>query len=374
MKTIISSVTFILICTFCLSQNPIQTDTTITKSINSGESFELSFENSPGTGYVWYLPGNHDSTQLTIQLKNKELVEGYKPKGGKYIYTYAYTGLRNGTFFRRMYSLPGIALFCLIAFPWYLTVVTIHPGLLNYFLGNEVAGRMLTTVHHRNNTFLIYPLTLILGILPWTGYLYKSIRRSFPWKAVRKGDIPPVEVFLASWILLTLLFFCLVKSRLPLYVLNLFVPLAILTAIRLHSEPECTDQNHTVKFSKRPFFPAAVMSILLPVLSLGAAFYPTSSDLSPLTREIKHLGKSSNYHLYSTDKSLYTLAFYTGKPIMVIPDATPFLADSAAAFLVTRKDIPSNPQGKILLAAKHFKYRLYYHPGTSGNHTPENKR
>jgi predicted secreted protein len=99
MKTTISSVTFILISTFCLSQNPIQTDTTITKSIHSGESFELSFENSPGTGYVWYLPENYDSTILTIQLKKRELVEGYKPKGGKYIYTYVFTGLRNGTFF-----------------------------------------------------------------------------------------------------------------------------------------------------------------------------------------------------------------------------------------------------------------------------------
>ncbi|MFA6472376.1 MAG: phospholipid carrier-dependent glycosyltransferase, partial [Candidatus Latescibacterota bacterium] len=281
--------------------------------------------------------------------------------------------LRDGTFFRRMYSLSGIALFCLIAFPWYITVSAIHPGLMNYFLGNEVAGRMLTTVHHRNNTFLIYPLTLILGILPWTGYLFQSLRRSFPWKAVRNRNIPPVEVFLASWILLPLFFFCLVKSRLPLYVLNLFVPLAILTAIRLRPEPERTDNGHAGAPLKGPLLLAAVMSILLPALSLGAVFYPTSSDLSPLTRDINHLGNSRDYHLYSTDKSLYTLAFYTGKPLTVIPDASPFLADSAAAFLVTRKDIPANPHGKILLAAKHFKYRLYYHPGTSGNQIPENK-
>jgi len=98
MKTTISSLIFILISTFCISQNFIHSDTTIIKTISLGESFELSFENSPGTGYAWYLPENYDSTQLTIQLKEEELVEGYKPKGGKYITTYKYTGLTHGTF------------------------------------------------------------------------------------------------------------------------------------------------------------------------------------------------------------------------------------------------------------------------------------
>ncbi len=98
MKTAISSITFILISSFCLSQNPIQTDTTISRIINIGESFELRFENSPGTAYVWYLPENYDSTQVTIHLKKEELAEGFKPKGGKYISTYEYTGLTSGTF------------------------------------------------------------------------------------------------------------------------------------------------------------------------------------------------------------------------------------------------------------------------------------
>jgi predicted secreted protein len=98
MKTTISSLLFILISTFCVSQNPIHTDTTITKTISLGESIELSFEDSPGTGYAWYLPVIHDSTRLSIQFQKQELMEGYKPVGGKYITTYKYTGHTNGTF------------------------------------------------------------------------------------------------------------------------------------------------------------------------------------------------------------------------------------------------------------------------------------
>lgn len=98
MKTTISSLTFILIGTICLCQNPIQNDTTITKTIHLGESFELCFENSPGSGYIWYLPSDYDSTQVKIQLQKEELKEGHGPKGGKYISTYKYTGLTSGTF------------------------------------------------------------------------------------------------------------------------------------------------------------------------------------------------------------------------------------------------------------------------------------
>jgi len=98
MKIAILSITFILISTFCLSQNSVQTDTTISKILNVGESFELRFENWPGTGYVWYLAENYDSTQVTIHLKKEELAEGYKPIGGKYISSFEYTGLTNGTF------------------------------------------------------------------------------------------------------------------------------------------------------------------------------------------------------------------------------------------------------------------------------------
>ena len=98
MKTTISSLLFIFISTFCVSQNFIHTDTTITRTISLGESFELSFEDSPGTGCAWYLPENFDSTLVSIQFQKQELMEGYLPIGGKYITTYNYTGHTHGTF------------------------------------------------------------------------------------------------------------------------------------------------------------------------------------------------------------------------------------------------------------------------------------
>ncbi|MDA3942916.1 MAG: protease inhibitor I42 family protein, partial [Bacteroidetes bacterium] len=98
MKNLISFLSLLLISSFCLCQNVIRTDTTIFQTISVNESFELRFENWPGTGYGWFLPENHDSTQVTIHLRKEELMEGYGAKGGKYISTYEYTGLTRGTF------------------------------------------------------------------------------------------------------------------------------------------------------------------------------------------------------------------------------------------------------------------------------------
>ena len=98
MKNLISFISFLFISSFCLCQNVIRTDTTIIQTVSVKDSFELKFENWPGTGYGWYLPENYDSTQVTIQLSKEELMEGYGAIGGKYISTYEFTGLTRGTF------------------------------------------------------------------------------------------------------------------------------------------------------------------------------------------------------------------------------------------------------------------------------------
>lgn len=97
MKIIYCFLIALFFSTICLSQNAISTDTTIVKTIQKGESFELSFEFSPGSGYVWYLAGN-DSAHINISLKEKKLKDGYGAKGGVYLYHYKYLAQDIGTF------------------------------------------------------------------------------------------------------------------------------------------------------------------------------------------------------------------------------------------------------------------------------------
>jgi hypothetical protein len=92
-----------LINHFTFSQDIIYSDTVIRKTINVNESFELNFLDSPGSGYIWYLPIKCDSTIVNVRLTKTEVMPGDFPKGGRWIYTYTYSGLIKGTFLLEYY-------------------------------------------------------------------------------------------------------------------------------------------------------------------------------------------------------------------------------------------------------------------------------
>lgn len=132
----------------------------------------------------------------------------------------------------------GIAVFLLLALPWFVVVCMRHEGLASYFVGAEVVDRVASDRFNRNGEWYgwlkIYGPTLVLGTLPWTAGLWRWIRslsagiRGWRGPAVRQRQAR--ALLLALWIVLPLLVFCLARSRLPLYVLPLFVPIAIAIA------------------------------------------------------------------------------------------------------------------------------------------------
>ncbi|MCE5251374.1 glycosyltransferase family 39 protein [bacterium] len=270
---------------------------------------------------------------------------------------------RNTTFVKRVFSWTGILLFCCIAFPWYIVVALKNPGLMNYFLGNEIAGRVLTTVHHRNNTFLIYPLVLTAGMLPWTWYQMKALVHTFTFSKIRRKSLSPAEVFCASWIIIPLLFFSLVRSRLPFYVLNLFIPLSILTARYLDPETDTTKKNPVAVPSDRKFLTIALAMSVFLLLATGISPYiPTSQDLYPLASAITSYAGREDYSIYSTSSKLYSLNFYTGKTVHVVQDAAPFSDDTKPSFFLTKQELPATSgRDDIRCVARHFRYRLYFH-------------
>ncbi|MCI2261196.1 ArnT family glycosyltransferase [Xanthomonas indica] len=140
---------------------------------------------------------------------------------------------------RRALQLSGIALFTVLALPWYLAVIHGHPGLLQYFVGDEVVKRVASDAFGRNAQWygwaVAYAPILVLGTLPWTPALARwvwqlprQLRQWWRTPALRLQQAAPL--LLTLWLLLPLLVLCLSRSRLPLYVLPLFVPLALLAA------------------------------------------------------------------------------------------------------------------------------------------------
>jgi 4-amino-4-deoxy-L-arabinose transferase-like glycosyltransferase len=138
----------------------------------------------------------------------------------------------------RLLDPAGLALFALSGLSWYVALVWRSPDLLDYFLVHETVGRIATGEHHRNAGWLgwlvVYPPTFLVGTLPWVA-IAAATRRS----RRRAGDVGALETdcrrFLLLWFFLPLSVFILAQSRLPLYVLPLFVPLALGLAAALNA-------------------------------------------------------------------------------------------------------------------------------------------
>ena len=178
----------------------------------------------------------------------------------------------------------GLLLFLLVAAPWYVAVTLRNPGLLDYFLGKVVVGRVASDTFARHGEWYgwlaVYAPTLLLGTLPWTPALLRWARglpaRVLAWRSGegRSGD--RAGLLLALWLLVPLLVFCVSRSRLPLYILPLFVPLAVIAARqRLH------DGLPLPRWRWLLLFCAVMLAV-----QLGVARWPTHKDASAWTAAI----------------------------------------------------------------------------------------
>lgn len=128
--------------------------------------------------------------------------------------------------------------FLAVAVPWYAAVSVRHPGLLQHFLRAEVVGRVASDQFGRNGEWYgwaaVYVPTPLFGALPLTPTMIRWLRtlpaKVTRWRVCAERLADGEEVLLALWILVPLVVFCVARSRLPLYVLPLFVPIALLIA------------------------------------------------------------------------------------------------------------------------------------------------
>jgi len=175
---------------------------------------------------------------------------------------------------RRLVSLPGMALGALIGLGWYVCVISRQPGLLHYFLGYEVFDRVATSTHGRNpgftGLFVAYLPMLLFGTLPWSGMLLFRRLRGIPSPGMHDPRLTLARRLTACWCLIGFSIFAFAQSRLPMYVLPLFVPFALWVALRF-------DHAAQLLTERRGLALAAWATAMLGVKALGAIF-PSHHD------------------------------------------------------------------------------------------------
>ena len=111
-------------------------------------------------------------------------------------------------------------------------------------------------------------------------------------------------MFLALWVVLPLIVFCLARSRMPLYLLPIFAPLALLVALQRGREG---------KVLPRVPWLAAWVAVLLG-LQVAAGFWPTHKDASVWADEIRARagGKPIGEIVFVEDMTRYGLHLHLG--------------------------------------------------------------
>ena len=225
----------------------------------------------------------------------------------------AYDIVMPGRAQHRVFGWTGIGLFALLALPWYIAVIRGNPGLFEYFIGDEVVNRVTTNEFGRHGQWYgwlsIYVPTLLVGTLPWTPALLRwakrlpgDVRRWWRDPAQRAADAP--WVFLALWVVVPLVVFCLARSRMPLYLLPLFAPLALLAAMQRGREGKGLPKLKWL----------AAWAALLVGLQVAAGFWPTHKDAQVWADVIRQRadGRPVSEVVFVDDMTRYGLHLHLG--------------------------------------------------------------
>jgi len=261
----------------------------------------------------------------------------------------------------------GVAIFLLVGFTWYAVVILRYHGLLHYFLHQEVYGRIFTAMHKRHagafGWAVAFLPVLLLGTAPWWRGLAGACRdlaTPSRWALWRKEH--SIQLFLGLWFAIPFLIFCLSQSRLPLYLLPLFLPLALLAASRM---------QHTFDISRPRTAGLLALWIVLLLATKGFAAhgYGATVDNRRAAKEIAAAVDSSDYHALifleeATDtyaveeQTLWGLRLYLDRPVYGVwwhsPDAgaqiCAAIKTQGTSLLLLDRDIPSAKAQALLTA------------------------
>jgi 4-amino-4-deoxy-L-arabinose transferase-like glycosyltransferase len=138
---------------------------------------------------------------------------------------------RDRTPWSRVELLRGLALFLLLAAPWFVVVSARNPEFARFFFIHEHFERFLTTEHRRTGAWWYFLPMLAIGLLPWTGVFLWGLRRSWT-EPVAAGSFAWTR-FCLVWCAFVLVFFSISGSKLPSYILPIFPAAALVLGVEL---------------------------------------------------------------------------------------------------------------------------------------------
>ncbi|WP_281323511.1 ArnT family glycosyltransferase [Flavobacterium aestivum] len=198
-----------------------------------------------------------------------------------------------------VYDFLGIIIILISSGWWYLAIIRENPTVLDYFLGNQLKGRMFTNdAFSRGKPFWYYLVFLPLSLLPWLVYIFLDLKKK---EAISTKN----KILLVSFALIILIF-SIFKTKLIFYVLPSLLFLILFASVQLIKLSEQQWKSLT-RFLYAYFillFIASLIAILLHKIEVDFL----SIIILPLGILISIFGiKNSNWF----HKNMYTLLINT---------------------------------------------------------------
>jgi len=165
---------------------------------------------------------------------------------------------RDFSSWRRLHLIPGLALFLIVAAPWFVAVSIANPEFAHFFFIHEHFQRFLTKEAGRYQPIWYFLPILLFGMAPWLVALFSA-----SWSAVRREPLQRFQPrrFLLLWIAVVFCFFSVSDSKLASYILPLFPALAAL--IGWHFERLAGHDPRALRRHAGPLIPLALLCLVL---------------------------------------------------------------------------------------------------------------
>ncbi len=209
--------------------------------------FILGMKEAPGRARRWLFYGLYASAALATLTKG---LMGFLVTGAVMFLWVLLLGQ-----WRKLWPLylpSGVLIFLAIAAPWHFLVSGRNPGWAHFYFIYEHFQRYSDTGHGRYQPFWFFAPILLLGLFPWTGFLWSAFREALAGGWSRRKE-NPAAWFLAIWAAFIFFFFSYSKSKLIPYILPVFPALAVIIGRWLAATFEAKDSFARMRTGLRVF-------------------------------------------------------------------------------------------------------------------------
>lgn len=132
--------------------------------------------------------------------------------------------------FLKLFYLPGILAFLIVTVPWFYLVCQANHDFFYFFFIREHFLRFTTKMHDRFQPWWFFMPFVIIGMLPWTGFLVSLFSKRGVIRQTTSERNRFDIIYLLLWFFIIFIFYSISDSKLVPYIMPCWMPLAILIA------------------------------------------------------------------------------------------------------------------------------------------------